>query len=404
MTSNGVRDVALGCAALLWAASGHAEISGTSIKVGVLSDMNGVYSDDAGPGSVVAAELAAEDFGGAIAGKPIVILHADDQNKADVGVQIARQWFDQDGVLAIADLVPSPVALGVEDLVRRNHKIALISGAVAESMFQENCAATAFTWVQDSYSLANATVAGVWQRTKKPWFFIDADLAPSLLLHQQAARRLAELGGSVDGSVKAPFDGSDYSSYLLQAQSSGAGVLAINTLGGTTTTLKQAVEFGLQQQMTIVFTSPKSRDIVAMGLQDAQGKLVATSFYEDLSPAARAWTTRFIARTHKLPTEVHAGVYSSVRHLLQAVKDSDSDDGEIVAARMRQTPVVDAYTPNGTIRPDGRMAHDIYMMEVKSPAASTDPNLDIWKNVGTIAPADALPLLSASRCPLVKTP
>ena len=248
-----------------------------------------------------AARLAAEDFGNAINGKPIVILQADDQNKADIGGSIARQWYDRDGVLAIADLVPSPVALAVQDIVRQNHKISLNTGAAAESLFQENCAATAFTWTQDSYSIANGTVTGVWQRTKALWFFVSADLGPAQQLEKQARVRLAELGGMVAGSVKAPFDTTDFSSYLIAAQASGAGVLAINTLGGTNTAVKQAVGFGLNHQMTMVLTTPKSRDIVAMGLEAAAGQLVVTSFYEDVTPAARAWTDRFMARSHRGP-------------------------------------------------------------------------------------------------------
>ena len=248
----------------------RAEIKADAIRIGILSDMTGVYSGNGGTGSVAAARLAVDDFGSAIDGKPIMILQADDQNKADVGVGIAREWFDRQGVLGIADLVPTPVALGVEDLARQNHRIVLISGAAAESMFQENCASTAFTWVQDTYSIANATVDGVWQRTKKPWFFVNADLGPSQQLSDQAEARLKSLGGTVVGSVKAPFNTTDFSSFLLQAQAqaqaSGAGVLAINTLGGTMTTMKQALEFGLNSIMTMVVTTPKSQDIIAVGL------------------------------------------------------------------------------------------------------------------------------------------
>ena len=389
------------CATLLATGLAQAEIRADSIKVGVLTDMSGVYAVNGGPGSVVAAQLAAEDFGGVINGKPIVILQADNQNKTDVGLAIARQWYDRDGVLAIADLIPSPVALGVEDLVRQNHRIALISGAAAESIFQENCASTAFDWVQDTYSIANGTVDGVWQRTKAPWFFISADLTPAAQLEQQARAKLAQLGGQVAGSVKPPFTTTDFSAYLLQAQASGAGVLAVNTLGGSTATVKQAVEFGLTKQMTLVLTTTKSQDIIAIGLEAAKNQLLVTSFYEDVSPEARGWTDRFMARFHRLPTETQAGVYSSVRHMLQAVKDTDSDDGETVAARMRSTPVADAYTRHGELRADGRLAHELYLMQVKTPGESKDPQTDIWHRVATIQPEDAFPPLSASRCPLL---
>jgi ABC-type branched-subunit amino acid transport system substrate-binding protein len=379
-----------------------AEIRGDAIRIGVLNDMSGIYAGNGGPGSVVAAKLAAEDFGGAIDGKPIVIMQADDQNKPDIGAGLAREWFDRQGVLAVADLVPSPVALAVEDLVRQNHKIALISGASAESMFQENCAPTAFVWTQDTYSIANGTVGGIWQRTKAPWFFITADLGPSLQLEKQARARLKELGGTVSGSIKVPMDTQDFSSALISAQSSGAGVVAINTLGNTPTTVKQAVEFGLNKGMTLVVTTPKSQDFIAIGLPAAAGQLVVTSFYEDESPEARAWTDRYMARTHKLPTEVQAGVYSSVRHLLQAVKDTESDDGDVVAAKMRATLVVDAYTRHGEIRADGRMVHDMYLMRIKSPAQSKNAETDIWERIATIPVAEAFPPLAQSRCPAVK--
>jgi len=285
--------------AALAVGSAHAEIAGDAVRIGVLTDMSGVYSANGGPGSVAAARMAAEEFGNAVYGKPIIILQADNQNKPDVGAAIARQWYDREGVSAIVDLLPSPVALAVEDLVRQNHRIALISGAVAEAMFQENCASTAFTWTQDTYSLANGTVTGVWARTHAPWFFVNADLRPSLQLEQQARARLAELGGTVIGSVNVPFNTTDYSTYLLQALASGAGVLAINTLGGSTNTVKQAVEFGLADRMTIVLTTPKNRDIASIGLPIAKGQLMVTSFYEDVSPEAR--TAFSHVRTPHLP-------------------------------------------------------------------------------------------------------
>lgn len=391
--------IAAGATAL--AAPARAEIRGDAVKIGVLTDMSGVYSANGGAGSVEAARMAAEEFGNAVNGKPIVVLQADNQNKADVGASIARQWYDREGVSATVDLVPSPVALAVEDIVRQNGGIALISGAAAEAMFQENCAATAFVWTQDTYSLGNGIVTGVRQRTQAPWFFINADLGPSLQLERQARARIAELGGTVAGSVNAPFNTTDFSSFLLQARSSGAGVLAINTLGGTMTTAKQAAEFGLPQQMTMVMTTPKNRDIAAIGLATAGGQLAVTSFHEGISPEARAWSNRFLARTNAAPSEVQAGVYSAVRHFLQAVKDTDTTDGPTVAARMRATPVRDAYAPHGEIRADGRMVRDLYLMRIKTPQESKGP-WDLWEQVDVIPAASAFPPLASSRCPLVR--
>lgn len=389
------------CLGMLAAGPARADIRGDAVRIGVLTDMSGVYSANGGPGSVEAARMAAEEFGNAISGKPIVILAADDQNKADVGATIARQWFDRDGVSAIVDLVPSPVALAVQDIVRQNHAIALVSGGSSEAMFQENCVATGFVWTHDTYSMANGAVTGVWARTHAPWFFINVDVGASQQLARQAQARLAELGGTVAGSVTAPFSTTDYSSYLIQAQASGAGVLAVNTLGGTSNTAKQAAEFGLPKQMTMVLTTPKSNDIAAIGLPIAKGQLVVTSFHEGVSPEARAWSDRFLARTKVGPSEIQAGVYSAVRHFLQAVRDTNTTDGDIVAARMRATPVVDAYTRHGTIRADGRLVHDLYLMRVKAPEQSKGP-WDLWEQVEVVPAATAFPPLENSRCPLVR--
>ena len=386
---------------LLAAGPVQAEIKGDAIRIGVLSDMSGPFATAMGPGSVVAAQMAAQEFGGAIDGKPIKILQADHQNKPDIASGIARQWFDRDGVQVIADGGTSAAALAVQELVRANHRIFLISGPGASDLSNQACVPTSVQWTQDSYSTAVGVVSGVWQRTKAPWFFLTADYAFGLAVQVEAAGRLTQLGGTVAGSVKSPLGTSDFSANLLQAQNSTAKVLAVNTAGDSVNTLKQAAEFGLAAQgLTIVPMSLQNVDIQAAGLESTQGDLVFTSFFEDESPAARAWSDKFFARTHAMPSQIQAGTYSAVRHYLQAVKDTHSDDGDTVMTRMKATPVSDAYTQHGVIRDDQRMVHDMYLTQVKTPAESKGP-WDLVKLVATVPPDQAFRPLADSRCPLV---
>ena len=385
-----------------FAASAQAEIKADAIRIGVLTDMSGPFASAMGPGSVEAAKMAAEEFGGSIHGKPIQILQADHQNKPDLASSLARQWFDRDGVLAIADGGTSAAALAVQDVVRANNRIFLVSGAGAADLSDRACAPTSVQWTQDSYSTATAVVSGVWQQTKEPWFFITADYAFGHAVEADARARLEKLGGKVAGSAKAALNTADFSAFLLEAQASGAKVLALNAAGGNATAMKQAAEFGLANQgMKIIPMSFQNVDIYAAGLPVAQGDLILTSFFEDASPAARKWSDAFFARRHAMPSQIQAGVYSAVRHYLQAVKDADTDEGPAVMARMKATPVADAYAANGTIRPDQRMAHDLYLVQVKTPAESKGP-WDLVKLVGTVPPDQAFRPLNESHCPLVR--
>ena len=388
-------------AVLLATAPAHAEIKSDAIRIGVLTDMSGVFATAMGPGSVEAAKMAAEEFGGAIHGKPIEIVQADNQNKPDMASAIARKWFDEDGVQAIADGGSSAAALAVQALVRANGRVFLDSGAGAEEISGSACAPTSVQWTHDSYSTATAVVSGVWKRTQDPWFFITADYAYGKAVETAARARLAQLGGKVAGSVETPLSTTDFSSFLLQAQASGAKVLALNAAGGNATAMKQAVEFDLAAQgMTIVPMSFQNVDIKAVGLPVAQGDLVLTSFFEDESPAARKWSDAFFARRRAMPSQIQAGVYSAVRHYLQAVKDTDSDDGPTVMARMKATPVSDAYTANGVIRADQRMVHDLYLVQAETPAESKGP-WDLVKLVAMVPPDQAFRPLAESACPLV---
>ncbi len=389
-------------AVLLGATSAQADIKSDAIRIGVVTDVSGMFATAMGPGSVEAARMAAEEFGGAIDGKPIVILQADTQNKPDVASSIVREWFDRDHVQAVADGGSSSTALAIQELARAKQRVFLISGAGAEQLTGSACAPTSVQWTHDSYSTATAVVSGVWQRTKEPWFFITADYAYGHAIEAAARARLTELGGKVAGGVQTPLSTTDFSALLLQAQASGAKVLALNAAGGNATAMKQAVEFGLGAQgMTVVPMSFMNVDIAAVGLPVAQGDLVLTSFFEDESPAARKWSDAFFARRHAMPSQIQAGVYSAVRHYLQAVKDTDSDDAATVMARMKATPVSDAYAAKGAIRADQRMVHDLYLVQVKTPADSKGP-WDLVKLVATVPPDQAFRPLGDSPCPLVR--
>ncbi|MGJ5130010.1 ABC transporter substrate-binding protein [Bradyrhizobium oligotrophicum] len=386
---------------LLAGSSAQAEIKGGAIRIGVLTDMTGIFATAMGPGSVEAARMAAEEFGGKINGRPIEILQADHQNKPDIAVAIARRWFEQDGVQAIADGGSSGAALGVQELVRSNGKIFLISGAGANQLTDEACAPTSVQWTHDAYSTATAVVSGIMQTSKEPWFFITGDYAFGHSVEATARARIAELSGTVAGSVKAQLGTPDYGSFLLQAQASGAKILALNVAGDNATAIKQAEEFGLAAQgMKIVPMSFQNVDIEAIGLKATQGDLIVTSFFEDASPAARRFSDAFYARRKAMPSQIQAGVYSAVRHYLQAVKDADSDDGATVMARMKATPVSDAYADHGQIRDDQRMVHDLYLVQVKTPAESKRP-WDFVKLVTKIAPDQAFRPLDRSKCSLV---
>lgn len=402
MGNDHTKSTSMALLGLIFAVSAaHAEIKGDAIRIGVLTDMNGVFATAMGPGSVEAARMAAEDFGGKINGKPIEILQADHQNKPDIAASLARRWFEQDGVQAIADGGSSGAALAVQELVRTNGKIFLVSGAGANELTEEACAPSSVQWTHDAYSTATALVSGVMQTSKEPWFFITGDYAYGHSIEAAARARIAELGGKVVGSVEAQLGTPDYSSFLLQAQSSGAKILALNVAGDNATAIKQAQEFGLAAQgMKIVPMSFQNVDIQAVGLKAAQGDLILTSFFEDVSPAARRFSDAFYARRKAMPSQIQAGVYSAVRHYLQAVKDTDSDDGATVMARMKSTPVSDAYTGNGHIRDDQRMVHDLYLVQVKSPAESKGP-WDFVKLVATIPPDQAFRPLDRSKCSLV---
>jgi branched-chain amino acid transport system substrate-binding protein len=393
-----------GTAAIAFTAgAANAQISGDVVKIGVLTDKSSLYADVAGEGSVVAAQLAVEEFGGKVAGKPIQIISADHQNKADISSNIARQWFDTEGVDAIADLVTSSTALAVQEVARDKVKVTLISGAATSRLTGDACSPTGFHWAYDTYALAVGTGRAVVRNGGKSWFFITADYAFGHSLEADVTREVKALGGEVKGSVRHPLNSSDFSSYLLQAQGSGAQVIGLANAGtDTTNSIKQAAEFGITQAGQslaglLLFIS----DVDALGLQIAQGLVLTTGFYWDLDDETRAWSAKYEKKTGRKPTMVQAGVYSSVLHYLKAIEAAGTDDGLKVANKMKELPVKDMFAKNAKLLPNGRLAHDMYLARVKQPSQSKG-RWDYYDIVSTIPAEEAYQKPEASGCPFTK--
>jgi branched-chain amino acid transport system substrate-binding protein len=397
----GTATVALTAGVLTGAAL--AQISGDVVKIGVLTDKSGLYADVAGEGAVVAAQMAVEEFGGKAAGKPVQVISADHQNKADISSNIARQWFDTDGVDAIADLVTSSTALAVQEVARDKGKVTLVSGAATSRLTGDACSPTGFHWAYDTYALAVGTGRAVVRNGGKSWFFITADYAFGHSLEADVTREVKALGGEIKGSVRHPLNSSDFSSYLLQAQGSGAQVIGLANAGtDTTNSIKQAAEFGITQAGQslaglLLFIS----DVDALGLQTAQGLVLTTGFYWDLDDETRAWSAKYEQKTGKKPTMVQAGVYSSVLHYLKAIDAAGTDDGLKVANKMKELPVKDMFARNAKLLPNGRLAHDMYLARVKQPSQSKG-RWDYYDIVTTIPAAEAYQKPEESGCPFTK--
>jgi branched-chain amino acid transport system substrate-binding protein len=378
------------------------KISDGVVKIGVLTDMTGAYSDIAGPGSVAAAKMAISDFGGKVHGKPIEMISADHQNKADIASNTARKWFDEEKVDVIVDLVSSSTALAVMPVAKSKDRITLLSGPASTKITNEACTDRNVHYTYDTYSLATGTGAEVVRQGGDTWFFITADYAFGYSLEGDTSAQIKKAGGKVLGSVKAPFPTSDFSSYLLQAQASGAKVIGLANAGADTiNSIKQAHEFGITPKQMLAGLLVFISDVHSLGLDIAQNLVFTESFYWDRDDESRKWSERFFKVTGKMPTMVHAGVYSEVTHYLKAVKDAGTDDAGTVMAQMRKTPINDFFAKNGHIRDDGLMEHDTYLVQVKKPADSKKP-WDYYKILKTIPGKDAFKPLSESACPLVK--
>ena len=388
--------VALSCS------TASAQNDGT-LKIGAVLDMSGLFADITGPGSETAAKMAIEDFGGEVLGRKVQMVVVDHLNKADLAANFTREMFDNQGVEAIVDVAGSATALAAAEMAKARNKIIMFNGPGAVRLTNEACGPYVVHYTYDTYALASVTGLATVKRGLDSWFFLTADYAFGQELERDTSSVVTKAGGKVVGHVRHPINTSDFSSFLLQAQSSKAKVVGLANAGGDTiNAIKQAAEFGLTQSgqkmsPLLAFIS----DIDSVGLETAQGLLLAEAFYWDLNDETRAFTTRFMQRTKRAPTSAQAGVYSSVLTYLNAVKKAGTTDAAAVMKVMKETPINDMFAKNGRIREDGRMMHDMYLFEVKKPSESKARG-DDYKLLATISGEDAFQPLSASRCPLVK--
>jgi branched-chain amino acid transport system substrate-binding protein len=385
---------------ILGAAQVRAQISDDVVRIGVLNDQSGLYADLGGPGSVTAARMAAEDAGGSVLGKPVEIVFADHQNKADIGVAVARRWFETEKVDMATGFDNSSVALAVEQLAAEKNRIA-IAGAVGSTAFTgKNCTANEASWIYDSYALTTSLAKSTVAEGRDTWFFITVDYAFGHSMEADATAAVLAAGGKVLGGVRHPLNTSDFSSYLLQAQASGAKVVALANGGGDmVNAVKQANEFGLTKTQSVVALLAFISDIHSMSLQVAQGLKFVTAFYWDRNEETRAWSKRFFAKQGRMPTMAQAGVYSAVHHYLASVAAAGTDEAHAVMAKMRELPVNDFYVKNGRVRADGRLVHDMYFAQVKTPSDSKEP-WDYYKILATIPGDQAFRPLAEGGCPL----
>ena len=401
MSQRHIEFLAAFAATVLAAATATAQISDDVVKIGVLTDLSGPASDATGDGSVLAAQMAADDLGGTVAGKPIKVISANHQLKPDIGAQIAREWYDGD-VDLIVDVPISAVGLAVQEVARQKKRLFITHSTGTSDFTGKFCSPYGMQWVFDTYALATGTARTVVERGGDSWFFLTADYAFGHSLERDAAKVVRDMGGKVVGAVRHPYATPDLSSFVLQAQASKAKIIGIASgPPDNINAIKLGGEFGLfegGQQMAgllILIT-----DVHALGLKTAQGLLLTTSYYWDMDEQTRAWSKRFFDKLHKMPTMWQAGVYSSVAHYLKAIKATGSDEPLKVAAKMREAPIEDFFARHGRLREDGLMVHDLYLVQVKTPAESKQP-WDYYKILATIPGDKAFPPPDPA-CPLVK--
>ena len=387
-------------AATLFASTALADVA---VKLGVLNDRSGVYSDLAGEGSVVAAQMAVDDYKAAEKGITVSIVSADHQNKPDIASNIARQLYDQDGVDVILDVPTSSAALAVAEITREKNKIFMNSGGGTSDLTGKACSPNTVHWTYDSWQLAHGTASAVVANGGKKWFFVTADYAFGQAMERDATEVVKAGGGEVVGSIRHPFPGTDFSSYLLQAQSSGAEVVAFANAGGDTiNSVKQASEFGLAQSgQQLAGLLVFANDVHSLGLETAQGLTLTESFYWDLNDGTREFAARFEEKMKKKPSMVQAGVYASVLHYLKAVEALGDKDATKVMAKMKETPTDDALFGKGMIRADGRKIHQSYLFQVKKPEESKG-EWDLYNLVSTIPAEESFRPLDQGGCSLVQ--
>jgi len=400
----GIQRRSLGLTLMLMALSAPAAAQNGPVKLGVLTDMSSLYADNGGRGSVVAAQMAVDDFNGKVLGRSVQIVAGDHQNKADVGSAITRRWLENEGVEVILDVPNSAVALAVQGITRDKKKLFLATGAATSRLTGDECSMTGVHWTYDTYALSQGTTKAISRLGARTWFFLSADYSLGAQLEADSRKVIDATGGKVVGAVKHPINTPDFSSFLLQAQSSKAEVIALADAGGDfINAVKQAAEFGITREQKLAGLIVFIADIHSLGLQSAQGLLLSSAFYWDLNDETRAWSKRFIEKTQKVPTMIHAGTYGAVMHYLKAVEAAGTLDGPTVAAKMREMPVNDFMTKNGRIRQDGRLVRDMYLFRVKSPEESKY-RFDYYKLLATIPGDEAFKPMEEGGCPLLKTP
>lgn len=397
---------ALICAAsaMLLSTTVHAQaVSNGVVRIGVVTDMSGALSDLSGRGSVMAVRMAVEDFGGQVLGKPIDVLEMDHQNKADVASSKVREWFDVQRVDMITDLTNSAAALAAMEIANQRNRIAIVNGAGTTRITNESCNPTTVHYAWDTYAMAHGTAKAIVENGGNTWFFLTADYAFGHQIEKDVTEVVESNGGKVLGSVRHPLGATDFSSFLLTAMSSGAKIIGLANGGNDTiNAIKSAREFGLDtRKQNLAGLAVFITDIHSVGLKSAQGLLLTAAFYWDRDEQTRQWSRRFFERMKKMPTAIQAANYSSTLHYLKAVKAAGTDAAPAVMAKMKSMKVNDFFAHNGTIRADGRMVHDMYLMQVKAPSESSYP-WDYYKIVATIPGDQAFQPLSKSKCPLVK--
>ncbi|MBC7151324.1 MAG: ABC transporter substrate-binding protein [Rhizobium sp.] len=380
-----------------------AEPSDGKVKIGILNDQSGVYADFGGKSSVEAAKMAIEDYGGKVLGVPVEIVDADHQNKADIASNIARQWFDTEQVDAIMELTTSSVALAVQAIAKEKKKIDIVTGAATTELTGKQCSPYGFHWAYDTHALAVGTGGALVKQGGDSWFFLTADYAFGYSLEQQTSDFVKASGGTVTGSVRHPLATTDYSSFLLQAQSSGAKVVGLANAGADTqNAIKQAAEFGItqggQRLAALLFTLA---EVHGLGLEAAQGLTLTEGFYWNRDEESQKFGKRFFERTGKMPNMVHTGTYSAVLQYLKAIDKAGTDETEAVSKALHEMPVDDVFGRGGTVGPNGRMIHDMYLLEVKKPGDSKEP-WDYFNVLATIPGAEAYIDPAKSGCELVK--
>jgi branched-chain amino acid transport system substrate-binding protein len=381
----------------------RAQSTSKPVRIGLLSDMGGPYRDVGGPGNKVATELAIQDFGGSVLDRPIEVLQADDQNKPDVSAALAREWVDSLGVDALADGAASSSGLAVQQITREKRRIYLITGPATSDMTGKQCSPYGIHFSYDTYALAHGTGGALTRAGGDSWFFITADYAFGYALERDSMAAVKAAGGKVLGSIRAPLGTADFSSYLVQAQASGAKVIGLANAGtDAQNCIKQAAEFGLTKSGARLATLLiQISDVVALGQSVCAGLAYTDSFYWDMTDKTRAWSKRWSEKMGRVPGVLHAGSYAAALHWLKAVQAVGSTDADAVAAKMKELPVNDFYNTDVKIREDGRVMHVMYLWQVKPPSEARYAN-DFCTRLATIQPADAWRPLDQGGCPLVK--